>query len=90
MTLDPNLEQQIHSDASTLAGQEKQSFQTMLKKTLNRLLSENRQPILLTKSHLRLAVLQLARSVVPNVVVLSQEELTNDLQVRSVGIVGSI
>ncbi len=91
VTLDPALEEQISSvsqDARKgIAGPVSNSFQTMLHKTLDRLRSENRTPILLTKSELRLAVLRLARVVCPEIVVLGQEELTADLQVRSVGIV---
>ena len=95
MTLDPELESQISTMHGTngvvpepLSGSDRLSFQAMLRQSLERLLSENRQPILLTKSSLRLAVLRLAKATVPDIVVLGQEELTADLEIRSVGIVG--
>ena len=73
-----------------LSGPETATFQDMLRQTLDRLLRENHPPVLLTKSDLRLAVFKLARAVVPNIVVLGQDEVTADSQVRSVGIVGLV
>ena len=93
VTLDPALEDQIsisQEQLDALPREQKLSFQATLRKALERLMSENRTPILLTKSELRLAVLRLAKAAVPDIVVLGQEELTADLQIRSVGIVGLI
>ena len=92
VTLDPQLEDLLSNAATgdVFSASEKLTFQEMLRKTMERLVAENRPPILLTKSDLRLAVLQLARAVVPGVVVIGQDEVAQGSQVRSVGIVGLV
>ena len=92
VTLDPQLEDLLSNAATgdVFSASEKLTFQEMLRKTMERLVAENRPPILLTKSDLRLAVLRLARAVVPGVVVIGQDEVAQGSQVRSVGIVGLV
>ena len=91
VTLHPQLEDHLaaandqsptHFDAH-----QQRMFQAMLSKAMRRLTQENRTPILLTRSDIRLAVLQLARDIVPGIVVLGKNELTSEAHVRSVGIV---
>jgi flagellar biosynthesis protein FlhA len=94
VTLDPELEDQLtlataeHGECLSLP--QKMTFQDVLRKTLDRLLTENRPPVLLTKSDLRLAVRQVAQAAVPGVVVIGRDEVTPESQIRSVGIVGLI
>lgn len=91
VTLDPHLEQQlstreVHHDVLSLP--QRATFQRTLRAMMERLATENRPLILLTKSDVRISVLQIARAVVPSIVVLAQEEVARHAQVRSVGIVG--
>lgn len=92
VTLDPQLEAQLaaanNAQLETLDATQRTSFQELLIVAMRRLQNENRPPILLTRSEIRLAVRNLAMSVVPGVVVLGQGEVTSDAQIRSVGIVG--
>ena len=92
VTLDPRLEQQLaNSDVGMkelLSPKQCSTFQELLRTSLHRLLQENRPPVLLTRNDIRLAVRNLASTVVPNVVVLGQGEVTSDSQIRSVEIVG--
>lgn len=94
VTLDPELEDQLSVAANeqldVLTSTEKSNFQTILQRTLDRLRNEDHPPVLLTKSDIRLAVLKLARAVVPNVIVLGQDEVAQGSQIRSVGIVGLV
>ena len=93
VTLDPELEDQLSvatEQLDVLTSSEKSKFQTILQRTLDRLRNEDHPPVLLTKSDIRLAVLKLARAVVPNVVVLGQDEVAQGSQIRSVGIVGLV
>lgn len=90
VTLDPELENQLAAvaDGDVFTGAEKLTFQDVLRRAIERLLEENRPPIVLTKSDLRLAVLRLARAVTPDVVVMGLDEVANGSQIKSVGIVG--
>lgn len=92
VTLDPRLEHQMtrhHADHQMgLSAPQTTMLQQILRGSLEKLLAENRPPILLTKSDLRLTLRQLARAVMPSVIVLGDDEVTADSQVRSVGIVG--
>ena len=92
VTLDPQLEDSLSlaeaEPLDALTAPQRTLFQQMLRGTLEKLLAENRRPILLTKSELRLAVRQIARAVMPSVIVLGKDEVTPDSQIRSVGIVG--
>jgi flagellar biosynthesis component FlhA len=94
VTLDPELEDQLSlataEQGECLSLPQKMTFQDVLRKTLDRLLTENRPPVLLTKSDLRLAVRQMAQAAVPGVVVIGRDEVTPESQIRSVGIVGLI
>lgn len=92
VTLDPQLEAQLAapsgSELDNLDSTQRVSLQELLVAALQRLLNENRPPILLTRSDIRLTVRKLTMSVMPGVVVLGQSEVTSDAQIRSVGIVG--
>ncbi len=91
VTLDPKLEQQLataQDQTESLTATERVSFQEMLRSSLERLLKENRPPVLLTRNEIRLNVRSLAAAVVPGVVVLGQNEVTSDSRIKSVGIVG--
>jgi flagellar biosynthesis protein FlhA len=89
--LDPALEKQLaaaDSETSALTTPQTSTFQSVLRRSLKRLTSENRLPILLTSSNIRVAVRRLARAAVPDVIVLGQDEVEADAQVRSVEIIG--
>jgi flagellar biosynthesis protein FlhA len=89
--LDPSFEKQLASgagDSTALTPPQSSKFQSILQRSLRRLTTENRLPILLTSSELRVAVRRLARAAVPDIIVLGQDEVASDAQVRSVEIIG--
>lgn len=91
VTLDPQLEQQIATTSSartSLSPSQQATFQDSLKNATQRLIHENHSPILLTRSDIRVPVRNLANAILPGIIVLGQNEVTPDAQIRSVGIVG--
>ena len=91
VTLAPQLEKQLavmgEADALGLHPKQRLGLQSMLKSAIERLTRENRTPIILTRSEIRVLVRNLAMNVVPGVVVLGKKELASYAQVCSVGIV---
>ena len=88
ITLDPQLEDQLAMSSGELTTEQQQSFRELFLHTVQRLTSENRPPLLLTRSEIRLAVRQLAQAILPHVIVLGHDEVTPEAQIRAVGIVG--
>lgn len=95
ITLDPNVEQQImssvqHTEQGAYVALEPKVVQKLiaqLKKELNKLTSVGLQPIILTSPIVRIYFKHLTQQYIPDLIVVSYNEIEQDVQIQSIGMV---
>lgn len=95
LTLDPDLEDQLHeavkaserSGAVALAPDLASSLLKAVEEGAKRAMQEGHQPIVLCSSSVRLFLKRLTETTVPSLVVLSFNEISREVKVRSLGMV---
>ncbi len=95
ITLDPNVEQQImasvqHTEQGAYVALEPKVIQNLiaqLKKEVNKLTSIGLQPIILTSPIVRIYFKHLTEQYIPDLIVVSYNEIEQDVQIQSIGMV---
>ena len=95
ITLDPSVEQQImgsvqHTEQGAYVALDPKVVQnliTQLKKEVNKLTSIGLQPIILTSPIVRIYFKQLTEQYIPDLIVVSYNEIEQDVQIQSIGMV---
>lgn len=95
ITLDPNVEQQImssvqHTEQGAYVALEPKIIQKLisqLKKELSKLTSVGLQPIILTSPIVRIYFKHLTQQYIPDLIVVSYNEIEQDVQIQSIGMV---
>ena len=95
ITLDPSVEQQImasvqHTEQGAYVALEPKVVQnliTQLKKEVNKLTSIGLQPIILTSPIVRIYFKHLTEQYIPDLIVVSYNEIEQDVQIQSIGMV---
>ena len=95
ITLDPNVEQQImasvqHTEQGAYVALEPKVIQKLisqLKKELGKLTSVGLQPIILTSPIVRIYFKHLTQQYIPDLIVVSYNEIEQDVQIQSIGMV---
>lgn len=95
ITLDPNVEQQImasvqHTEQGAYVALEPKLIQNLiaqLKKEVNKLTSIGLQPIILTSPIVRIYFKHLTEQYIPDLIVISYNEIEQDVQIQSIGMV---
>lgn len=95
ITLDPNVEQQImasvqHTEQGAYVALEPKVVQNLiaqLKKEVNKLTSIGLQPIILTSPIVRIYFKHLTEQYIPDLIVVSYNEIEQDVQIQSIGMV---
>ncbi|MBE6021749.1 MAG: flagellar biosynthesis protein FlhA [Cellulosilyticum sp.] len=95
ITLDPSVEQQImasvqHTEQGAYVALEPKVVQNLiaqLKKEVNKLTSIGLQPIILTSPIVRIYFKHLTEQYIPDLIVVSYNEIEQDVQIQSIGMV---
>ncbi len=95
ITLDPNVEQQImasvqHTEQGSYVALEPKIVQNLisqLKKEVSKLTSIGLQPIILTSPIVRIYFKHLTEQYIPDLIVVSYNEIEQDVQIQSIGMV---
>lgn len=95
ITLDPSVEQQImgsvqHTEQGAYVALDPKVVQnliTQLKKEVNKLTSIGLQPIILTSPIVRIYFKHLTEQYIPDLIVVSYNEIEQDVQIQSIGMV---
>lgn len=95
ITLDPNVEQQImasvqHTEQGSYVALEPKAVQTLisqLKREINKLTSVGLQPIILTSPIVRIYFKHLTEQYIPDLIVVSYNEIEQSVQIQSIGMV---
>lgn len=95
ITLDPSVEQQImasvqHTEQGAYVALEPKTLQQLiaqLKKEIDKLISLGLAPIILTSPIVRIYFKQLTQQYLPDLIVVSYNEIEQDVQIQSIGMV---
>ena len=95
ITLDPNIEQQImasvqHTEQGAYVALDPkiiQNLMTQLKKEIQKLTSIGLQPIILTSPIVRIYFKHLTEQYIPDLIVVSYNEIEQNVQIQSIGMV---